>query len=101
MPFYQVVTSPGLDYPVGKVFETDNLHRVMKQHVALVKTPKAEASAKPVDDVDEDEKELALAWDEAHAEAALMALAEAEKTKVKVPKAKVEKTTAPADDDNT
>ena len=47
MPKYEVVTSPGVDYPVGKVFETDNLHRVMFQHVKRVDGKRAAAKIEP------------------------------------------------------
>lgn len=36
MPKYEVVTSPGLQHPVGHQFETDNLHPAMRWHVKLV-----------------------------------------------------------------
>lgn len=47
MPKYEVVTSPGVDYPVGKVFETNNLHKVMFQHVKLVDGKRAAAKVEP------------------------------------------------------
>jgi len=36
MPKYEVVTSPGLQHPVGHQFETDKLHPAMRWHVKLV-----------------------------------------------------------------
>lgn len=36
MPKYEVVKSPGLQYPVGYEFETDNLHPSMEQHVRMI-----------------------------------------------------------------
>lgn len=47
MPKYEVVTSPGVDYPVGKVFETDKLHKVMFQHVRLIDSKRAAAVIEP------------------------------------------------------
>lgn len=47
MPKYEVVTSPGVDYPVGKVFETDKLHKVMFQHVKPVDSKRAAAKVEP------------------------------------------------------
>lgn len=40
MPQYEVVTSPGHQFPVGHVFETDALHPVMQQHVKLMRGKK-------------------------------------------------------------
>lgn len=36
MPKYEIVTSPGLQHPVGHQFETDKLHPAMRWHVKLV-----------------------------------------------------------------
>lgn len=47
MPMYEVVTSPGVDYPVGKRFKTDKLHKVMFQHVKLVDGKRAAAAIEP------------------------------------------------------
>lgn len=47
MPKYEVVTSPGVDYPVGKIFETDKLHKVMFQHVKPVDGKRAAAKVEP------------------------------------------------------
>lgn len=47
MPKYEVVTSPGIDYPVGKVFETDKLHKVMFQHVKQVDGKRSAAKIEP------------------------------------------------------
>lgn len=37
---YEVVTSPGMQYPVGAVIETENLHPSMIQHVRAMDKPK-------------------------------------------------------------
>ncbi len=46
MPKYEVVKSAGFDFPVGKVFESDNLHKSMFQHVKLI-DKRAAATVKP------------------------------------------------------
>lgn len=46
MPRYEVVSSAGLDFPVGMEFESDNLHPVMLQHVKQI----GGKTAKPVED---------------------------------------------------
>lgn len=43
MPQYEVVTSPGVQFPVGLVFESDALHPVMQQHVKLLRGKKVAA----------------------------------------------------------
>lgn len=40
MAQYEVVNSPGFQFPVGHVFETDALHPVMRQHVRLLRGKK-------------------------------------------------------------
>lgn len=37
MAIYEVVTSPGYQFPVGFTFETDALHPSMRQHVKLAR----------------------------------------------------------------
>lgn len=37
MPEYEVVRSPGLQFPVGHTFKTDELHPSMRQHVKELK----------------------------------------------------------------
>ena len=44
MPQYEVVTSPGVQFPVGLVFESDALHPVMQQHVKLLRGKKSPVS---------------------------------------------------------
>lgn len=45
MPQYEVVTSPGTQFPVGYVFESDALHPVMQQHVKLLRGKKVAVKA--------------------------------------------------------
>lgn len=72
MPTYEVVKSPGLQYPVGHRFESDNLHAIMRQHVVQVKEGRAGAivdgpAVDTLSDQDDANADLAAAWDEAHA----------------------------------
>jgi hypothetical protein len=98
MPQYEVVKSPGHQYPVGFVFETDALHPVMQQHVKLLRGKKVAAEGAPdtgENEVDEDVgsdfvEDPGEAFDLAAAEYALRA-AEAVKPVVKAPAAKAAK----------
>lgn len=55
MPKYEVVKSPGFQFPVGMIFETDSLHPSMRQHVKLAggKKPVAEVFDTRIQDADE------------------------------------------------
>lgn len=44
MPQYEVVTSPGHQFPVGLIFESEALHPVMQQHVKLLRGKKVAVS---------------------------------------------------------
>lgn len=67
MPRYEIITSPGFQYPVGAVIETDNLHPSMVQHVRpMDRAPRAEfEEPEGVEDVDSREQDT----DKAHAAA--------------------------------
>lgn len=57
MPKYEVVKSPGLQYPVGYEFETDNLHPSMLQHVRMIgRKPVEPVEPEPETEVEEPEK---------------------------------------------
>lgn len=55
MPKYEVIKSPGVQFPVGMTFETDSLHPSMRQHVKPVgvKKPVVEVIDTRIQDADE------------------------------------------------
>jgi hypothetical protein len=87
MPTYEIVKSPGLQFPVGHRFDSDDLHVIMRQHVIQVKDGKQAAAVggpelNTLDDQDEANAELAAAWDEAAAMHAVILEGEREAKKV-------------------
>jgi hypothetical protein len=87
MATYEVVKSPGLQYPVGLRFESDNLHAIMRQHVIQVKEGRQAAivdgpELNTLSDQDDENADLAAAWDEAHALQAGILEAEAAAKKI-------------------